>query len=72
MNDWLTIESEKANDSDLKEFIQANPVLDKTMRALLDKHLKLSEPSLEEWIQKFQHKVGEYPQLYIVQLSIIY
>ena len=55
MRDWLTIQFEKGSDSRLTEFIQANPVLDKTMRTILVKQLNLSEPNLEKWIEEYHH-----------------
>ena len=65
MRDWLTIQFEKGSDSHLTEFIQANPVLDKTMRTLLVKQLNLSESNLEKWIEKFQHGPSKYMYLHL-------
>ena len=60
MRDWFTIQLEKGINSRLREFIQANPVLDKTMRTLLTKHVKLSEPNLHRWIEDIQRSAREY------------
>ena len=60
MRDWFTIQLEKGINSRLTEFIQANPVLDKTMRTLLAKHVKLSEPNLHRWIEDIQRSAREY------------
>ena len=60
MRDWLTIECEKVNDSRLRKFIQANPVLDTAMRTLLANYLNLSELNLQRWIQEYQHVESEY------------
>ena len=65
MRHWLTIQCEKRNDLRLSEFIQANPDLDDTMRALLANYLNLSEPNLQAWIQEFQHCASEYSSLFI-------
>ena len=62
MSDWLTIECEKGDDSCLREFIQANPILDTAMRTLLANYLNLSEPNLQRWIQEYQHAASEYSQ----------
>ena len=59
MYNWLTIEVEKEDDSHLEEFIEANPVLDDTMRNLLANYLNLSEPNLRKWIQEYQNKASE-------------
>ena len=64
MGDWLTISCEKWNNVCLREFIQANPVVDTTMRTLLAIYLNLSEPNLQNWIQGYQHKASECLQLY--------
>ena len=63
MRDWLAIECEKGKDSRLREFIQANPILDTAMRALLANYLNLSEPNLQKWIQEYEHVESEYSQL---------
>ena len=60
MRDWLTIECEKGNDSRLREFIQANPILEATMRTLLANYLNLSEPNLQRWIQEYEHGASEF------------
>lgn len=65
MHNWLTIQREMGNNFHLREFIQANPALDKTMRTLLANYLNLSEPNLEKWIQDYQDTASEYLQLYI-------
>ena len=65
MGDWLTIQSELKNNSRLREFVQANPLLDNTMRTLLATYLNLSEPSLEGWIQEYQHGRSKHSPLYI-------
>ena len=62
MRDWLMIQFEKGNDIRLKEFIQANPVLDMTMRTLLANYLDLSEPNVQRWIEDYQRKGSEYLQ----------
>ena len=59
MQDWLFIQREKENDPSLIEFIQANPVLDRTMRTILAYYLNLSEPSLERWIQQYHNATSE-------------
>ena len=64
MRDWLTIQCEKATDSRLREFIQANPVLDNIMRTLLTNYLNLSETNLKKWIQEYQHVAGECSKSY--------
>ena len=57
MRDWLTIQFEEGNDLHLRKFIQANPVLDTTMRTLLANYLNLSEPNVQKWIQNY-HRTG--------------
>ena len=65
MRDWLTIQLEKNEDVRLKKFIQANPVLDATMRTLLANYLNLSEPNVQNWIQNYQRTGSEHSQSYI-------
>ena len=65
MRDWLTIQYEKSNDIRLREFIQANPVLDRTMRTLLANYLNVSEPNVQKWIQDYQREGSEHLQSYI-------
>lgn len=59
MRDWLLIQRKKKTDPSLIEFIQANPVLDRTMRTVLAKYLNLSEQSVENWIQWYHNETGE-------------
>ena len=54
MGDWLTIQCEKEKDSQWREFIERNPLLDETMRTLLGRHLKLNHSSLQHWIQDYK------------------
>ena len=65
MRHWLTIQCEKGNDLGLREFIQANPALDDTMRALLANYLNVSDRNLQKWIQEFQHCASEYSSSFI-------
>ena len=65
MRDWLTIQCEKGERSCLREFIEANPVLDAIMRALLANNLNLSEPGLQKWIQGYQRTASKCLQTYI-------
>ena len=65
MRDWLTIQSEKDDDLRLRKFIQANPVLDATMRTLLANYLNLSEPNVQKWIQNYQLTASEHSRSYI-------
>ena len=58
MNDWLIIECEKEKQPNLREFIQANPILDQTMRTMLADFLKVNESSLLNWIQLYQQSVA--------------
>ena len=62
MQDWLFIQREQQKDPRLIEFIQANPVLDRTMRTILAYCLNLREPSLEKWIQQYHNATGECMQ----------
>ena len=72
MRDWFTIQFEQRSDSRLTEFIQANPVLNKTMRTLLVKQLNMSEPNLDNWIEEFQHGASKYSQLHISHPDVPY
>ena len=65
MRDWLTIQFEKGNDLRLREFIQANPLLDMTMTTLLANNLNLSQPNVQKWIQDYQLNASEHLQLSI-------
>ena len=62
MRDWLTIQCQKGEDSKLSEFIQANPLVDNTMRTFLAKYLNLSEPRLQQWIYAYQNGTSECSQ----------
>ena len=64
MRNWLTIQLEKRKNFCLRKFIQANPVLDTTMRTLLANYLNLSEPNLQKWIQDYQYNASEYSKRY--------
>ena len=66
MRDWLAIHCLKENEPRLKKFIQANPVLDMTMRTLLAKALNLSEPDVLKWIQSYKIGAGEYLQIKLI------
>ena len=59
MRDWLLIQREKQTDPSLIEFIQANPILDRTMRTVLANYLNLSEQCVENWIQWYHNETGE-------------
>ena len=62
MRDWLTIQCKKEEDPHLRRFIQNNPLLDYTMKTLLGKQLKLSEPSLQKWIEACKNGTSEWWQ----------
>ena len=59
VRDWLTIQCEKRNDLQTRKFIQANPVLDSTMKTLLANYLNLSEQNLQNWIQVYEDNASE-------------
>ena len=59
MRDWLLIQREKETDPSLISFIQANPLLDRTMRTFLANYLNLSERRVENWIQEYHNETGE-------------
>ena len=59
MRDWLLIQREKETNPNLISFIQANPVLDRTMRTILANYLNLSEQHVEKWIQEYHNETGE-------------
>ena len=59
MRDWLLIQHEKEIDPSLTSFIQANPLLDRTMRTMLANYLNLSERRVENWIQEYHNETGE-------------
>ena len=60
MRDWLIIEHEKENDPSLRKFIEANPLLDTTMRTVLANYLGLSELGVRKWIQVYHKAKSEY------------
>ena len=70
MRDWFTIQREKGKSVRLRKFIQANPVLDKTMRTLLANYLNLSEPYLQKWIQDYQDTSSECSQPFTLYVQI--
>ena len=72
MSDWLTIQLKKGKDVCLKKFIQANPVLDATMRTLLANYLNLSEPNVQKWIQNYQRAGSEHSQSYINHIHSVH
>ena len=59
MCDWLTIQFEKDHDSQARKFIQANPVLDSTMKTLLASYLNLSEAKVQKWVQEYEENASE-------------
>ena len=65
MGDWLIIQCEKGEDPRLSKFIQANPLLDMTMRTILAKYLNLSYMSLEKWIEAYRNAKGECSQVHV-------
>ena len=65
MGDWLIIQCEKGEDPQLSKFIQANPLLDMTMRTILAKYLNLSNMSLEKWIEAYCNAKGECSQVQV-------
>ena len=60
MSDWLTIQCEKRQDPQVRKFIQANPLLDFTMRTHLAKYLNLSEHSVKNWIELYENETSEW------------
>ena len=60
MRDWLIIDREKENDPSLRKFVQANPVLDTTMRTHLANYLNLGERSVRKWIQVYHESKSEW------------
>ena len=65
MRDWLTIQSEKQQDLYMRNFIQANPLLDFTMRTRLAKYLNLSEQGVQKWIEMYQNATSECLQSHV-------
>ena len=60
MRQWLTIKRENGKDSRFSKFIQANPGLDITMRAVLANYLNMSEQNVQKWLQDYlMHQRGK-------------
>ena len=63
MSDWLTIQCLQAKECSLRNFIYANPILDATMKELLENHLKINSSRLQNWILAFQNSFEYKPGL---------
>ena len=55
MYEWLRIQCEKENYPSLRKFTQANPSLDMIMQTILAKYLNFVGPSVQKWIEDYQH-----------------
>ena len=60
MRDWLTIQCEKGENPHMRKFIQANPLLDPTMKTQLARCLNLSEQqSVQKWIEAYRNTTSK-------------
>ena len=61
MKEWLIINSEKDNYPMLKEFIDVNPELQKSMTRILANYLNLNDAEFQVWMNNYREAIVGNP-----------